>query len=206
MLNFYFGLKGRVRRTTAFFGTVALQLLSVLALGLWMNHLGVPLFEDRYNRIITQELRPAIAVYVAVTLWSSFAILWKRVNDIDEDMQGRILYIKGIYPVLAALYAPVVLIGGITVEEFNVDLSGFLLLAMWLFVLHLPPEPGSNEFGPDPRASEALKSDAVVSKSPLEMRMQRFQPAMQTPAASPRMAAPKPHVSRVAHGFGKRTR
>ncbi|MCP4315169.1 MAG: DUF805 domain-containing protein [Hyphomicrobiales bacterium] len=206
MLNFYFGLNGRVRRTSAFLGTVALQSLGALALYLWARHLGVSVFDDPFNRIMAPQVKPAFAVVAAVLLWSSYAVLWKRLNDVDEDLQPRFIIMKWIYPVLAALYLAVISIGGFTLGDFNADITGIPLLLVWAFLAYLPPEPGSNEFGPNPRSQVMVELEKAAYRTPLEKRMQKLQSTSEPGSRVQRVTRPAPQVSHAMSGFGKRTR
>lgn len=207
MLNFYFGLNGRVRRTTAFLGTVALQALGALGIYAWSWHLQVPVFDDPYNRILAPEVKPAVALVAAVLLWSSSAILWKRLNDVDEDLQERFMFMKLVYPMLAALFFGVILVGDIKLGEFNADIAGLPLFLIWAFFAYLPPEPMTNDFGPNPRSAALAELEQAAYLTPLEARMQKIQPTSQPGARRQRVLKPAPQVSHaMSGGFGKRMR
>ena len=207
MLNFYFGLNGRVRRTTAFLGTVALQALGALGVFLWSLHLDVPVFDDPHNRILAPEVKPAAAIVAAIVLWSSSAVLWKRLNDIDEDLQDRFTFMKLVYPMLAALYFGVILLGEITVGDYNADLAGIPLLLVWAFFAYLPPEPCANDYGPNPRSAVLAELEKDAYRTPLEARMQKIQPTTQPGVRQQRTVRPATQVSHaMSGGFGKRVR
>ncbi|MEM6461203.1 MAG: hypothetical protein AAF724_04735 [Pseudomonadota bacterium] len=214
MLNFYFGLSGRVRRTSATLGTLVLQALGVAAVYLWSMHVGIPIFDDPHNRILAPEIKPVFGLAAGVLLWSSSAVLWKRVNDVDEDLQERFTFVKLIYPMLAALYFAVIMIGDVRFGEYNADLAGIPLLLVWMFVIYLPPEPCENQFGLNPRSAVLAELEAAAHSSPLEARMQKIGPASRganVPRSSPRPGSRPASrsasgVNHAMSGFGKRVR
>jgi len=206
MLNFYFGLNGRVRRTSAILGTLGLQALAVASVYLWSLHLGVPVFDDPHNRIFAPEVKPVLIGAAAISIWSCCAILWKRLNDVDEDLQGRFMFMKMVFPILSAFYLAIVVMGEVTFGEINADIAGIPLVLIWAFFTYLPPEHYENEFGPNPRSKIHRELEQGKIQSPLEARMQKMQPR-NPGATAQRVTRPAPRQSGAAmSGFGKRVR
>ena len=210
MLNFYFGLNGRVRRTSAILGTLSLQGLGALGVYLWSVHLGVPVFDDPHNRILAPEIKPVFVGVAAISMWSSCAVLWKRLNDVDEDLQGRFMFMKMVFPILSAFYLAIVFIGDVSFGEIKADVAGIPLALIWAFFTYLPPEPYKNEFGPNPRSRIYEEVEQATAPSPLEERMQRLQPQttrrIGTQVGTQRVTRPAPQPAPAMSGFGKRVR
>ena len=206
MLNFYFGLNGRVRRTSATLGTVSFLALAGGVVYLWSHHLGIPVFDDPHNRIFAPEVKPVLIGAAAIWLWSCCAILWKRLNDVDEDLQGRFMFMKMVFPILSAFYLAIVVMGNVTIGEVNADLAGIPLAVIWAFFIYLPPEHYENEFGPNPRTKIHNELEQGKIQSPLEARMQKMQPRSPgAPSQRVTRSAPR-HAAPAMSGFGKRVR
>ena len=206
MFNFYFGLNGRVRRTSAILGTLGFQALAAAGVYLWSMHLGIPVFDDPHNRVFAPEIKPVFIGVAAISLWSCCAVLWKRLNDVDEDLQGRFMFMKMVFPILSAFYLAMVVMGDVTFGEIKADVAGIPLALIWAFFTYLPPEPYQNEFGPNPRTRIHEELDDGKIQSPLEARMQKMQP--KSPGApAQRVTRPAPRQAGPAmSGFGKRVR
>jgi uncharacterized membrane protein YhaH (DUF805 family) len=134
MLNFFFGFRGRVRRTHFFLGSLGVLIIGAMFGAHWLHlHRDVYLSGLDYDRfdVIGSTFPPGLWIIGqlvgAACFWAGLALTVKRWHDTGASGWLVLLsLIPGVHAIV------------------------FVLLCL------LPPSAGSNAYGPDPRFGAAV--------------------------------------------------
>jgi len=137
MLNFFFGFKGRIRRSNYFFGALAAGLLwSVLGLS-GAAAMGLRVDESLQDTVVTFDTNAGVIAVAVVTaffaLWALLALTVKRWHDVG---------VTGWFSILST--------------------PPFANGVVFLILCLLPGTPGANRYGEDPRGRQALGATATA--------------------------------------------
>ena len=170
-----FGYSGRIGRTTFW--------LASLAAGLVIGVLYV---------ILTALVGPAGLLIVVPFLWTTSALGAKRLHDRGKSGWWQLLGVAAIVPaVLAGALAAT--LGPLTMVFSLVS----LVMSLWSFwislqIMFFPGDPGSNDYGDNPRLGDALLPHE-------QLAFAQSAPAPVARTANPVPAAPAPAERRVSN-------
>jgi uncharacterized membrane protein YhaH (DUF805 family) len=214
MLNAFFGFSGRMRRRDFVLWSILVPVILILppvvSVAVMAEDPKTGLFQDMSA---AGMLWPFYAL-ILLSTYVSVALYWKRLNDVDEDLQRRMWagFTRWGYAVISALNAIVVGLNLIALGKIEGTGAGLAIFALWCLACWQRPHHGDNSFGPNPRTPRARPGldDTSPASLNLEAAMLRAADARQTQAyatLSPKLgrAAAKPSAAPVGQrAFGKR--
>lgn len=153
MLNMFFGFSGRLRRRDFIVWSILVPLILILP-----PAIGVATTATSTKTTLVQDLEAAGVLWqffglIALANYISVALYWKRLNDVDEDLQRKSMmgFMRWAYALLTGLNTLVICLSIVASGDLEGSAAGLVVLVFWSMACWQRPHQGPNGFGSDPR-------------------------------------------------------